>query len=322
MTAIDVEGLHKDFGDVHALAGVDLSVPEGVVLGLLGPNGAGKTTLLRILSTLLPPDSGSARVLGHDVVSHPFSVRRAIGLAGQFAAVEEVLTGRENLVMVGRLYGLPRHEAARRADAVLERFDLAFAADRRALTYSGGMRRRLDLAATLVGRPRVVFLDEPTSGLDPRSRNDLWALVEDLSGDGTTVLLTTQYLEEADRLAERIAVIDQGRIVADGTADELKARVGGQRLIVRIADPGRAGAARAALAALAPDGAHELADAAQLSLAVTREDIAAEAVRRLDAEDIRIAGLELRSPTLDDAFLALTGRRAETPREDLQEVTT
>jgi ABC-2 type transport system ATP-binding protein len=321
MTAIDVEGLGKDFGEVQALAGVDLSVPEGVVLGLLGPNGAGKTTLLRILSTLLPPDSGSARVLGHDVVSQPFSVRRAIGLAGQFAAVEEVLTGRENLVMVGRLYGLPRHEAARRADAVLERFDLAYAADRRALTYSGGMRRRLDLAATLVGRPRVVFLDEPTSGLDPRSRSDLWTLVEDLSGDGTTVLLTTQYLEEADRLAERIAVIDQGRIVADGTADELKARVGGQRLIVRVADPARTDAARAALATLAVDGATELAGGAQLSVAATHEDIAAEAVRRLDAAHIPIAGLELRRPTLDDAFLALTGRRSEAPQDDLQEVT-
>jgi ABC-2 type transport system ATP-binding protein len=321
MTAIDVEGLRKGFGDVQALAEVDLSVPEGVVLGLLGPNGAGKTTLLRILSTLLPPDSGSARVLGHDVVSQPFSVRRAIGLAGQFAAIEEVLTGRENLVMVGRLYGLPRQEAERRADAVLERFDLAFAADRRALTYSGGMRRRLDLAATLVGRPRVVFLDEPTSGLDPRSRSDLWGLVEDLSGDGTTVLLTTQYLEEADRLAERIAVIDQGRIVADGTADELKARVGGQRLVVRVADPARAGAARAALAALAVDGASEIADGTQVSVAATREDIAAEAVRRLDADHIPIAGLELRSPTLDDAFLALTGRRSDTQQHDLQEVT-
>jgi ABC-2 type transport system ATP-binding protein len=321
MTAIDVEGLRKRFGDVQALAEVDLSVPEGVVLGLLGPNGAGKTTLLRILSTLLPPDSGSARVLGHDVVSQPFSVRRAIGLAGQFAAIEEVLTGRENLVMVGRLYGLPRQEAERRADAVLKRFDLAFAADRRALTYSGGMRRRLDLAATLVGRPRVVFLDEPTSGLDPRSRSDLWGLVEDLSGDGTTVLLTTQYLEEADRLAERIAVIDQGRIVAGGTADELKARVGGQRLIVRVADPARAGAARAALAALAVDGASEIADGTQVSVAATREDIAAEAVRRLDADHIPIAGLELRSPTLDDAFLALTGRRSDTQQHDLQEVT-
>jgi ABC-2 type transport system ATP-binding protein len=321
MTAIDVEDLRKDFGDVQALAGVDLSVPEGVVLGLLGPNGAGKTTLLRILSTLLPPDSGSARVLGHDVVSQPFSVRRAIGLAGQFAAIEEVLTGRENLVMVGRLYGLPRQEAERRADAVLKRFDLAFAADRRALTYSGGMRRRLDLAATLVGRPRVVFLDEPTSGLDPRSRSDLWGLVEDLSGDGTTVLLTTQYLEEADRLAERIAVIDQGRIVADGTADELKARVGGQRLVVRVADPARAGAARSALAALAVDGASEVADGTRISVAATREDIAAEAVRRLDADHIAIAGLELRSPTLDDAFLALTGRRSDTQQHDLQEVT-
>lgn len=318
MTAIDVEGLHKSFGDVRALAGVDLSAPEGAVLGLLGPNGAGKTTLVRILATLVRPDRGRARVLGHDVVTAPFSVRRTIGLAGQFAAVEGVLTGRENLVMVARLYGLPRREAAARAVDVLDRFDLGDAADRRAGTYSGGMRRRLDLAATLVGHPRVVFLDEPTSGLDPRSRNDLWALVEDLRGDGTTVLLTTQYLEEADRLAERIAVIDQGQIVADGTSDELKQRVGGERLVVRVADPRRAAAARAALSV---DGGPELADSTEFSLAITGEDVVADTVRRLDAENIRIAGLELRRPTLDDAFLALTGRRADPQPQDTQEVT-
>ena len=318
MTAIDVEGLHKSFGDVRALAGVDLSAPEGAVLGLLGPNGAGKTTLVRILATLVRPDRGRARVLGHDVVTAPFSVRRTIGLAGQFAAVEEVLTGRENLVMVARLYGLPRREAAARAVDVLDRFDLGDAADRRAGTYSGGMRRRLDLAATLVGHPRVVFLDEPTSGLDPRSRNDLWALVEDLRGDGTTVLLTTQYLEEADRLAERIAVIDQGQIVADGTSDELKQRVGGERLVVRVADPRRAAAARAALSV---DGGPELADSTEFSLAITGEDVVADTVRRLDAENIRIAGLELRRPKLDDAFLALTGRRADPQPQDTQEVT-
>ncbi len=318
MTTIAVEDLHKSFGDVHALAGVDLSAPEGTVLGLLGPNGAGKTTLVRILATLVRPDRGCARVLGHDVVTAPFSVRRTIGLAGQFAAVEEVLTGRENLVMVARLYGLPRREAAARAVDVLDRFDLGYAADRRAGTYSGGMRRRLDLAATLVGHPRVVFLDEPTSGLDPRSRNDLWALVEDLRGDGTTVLLTTQYLEEADRLAERIALIDQGQIVADGTSDELKQRVGGERLVVRVADPGRAAAARAALSV---NGGPELTDSAEFSLAITGEDVVADTVRRLDAENIRIAGLELRRPTLDDAFLALTGRRADPQPQDTQEVT-
>ncbi len=316
MTAIEVEELRKSFGDVQALAGVDLSAPEGTVLGLLGPNGAGKTTLVRILATLVRPDAGRARVLGHDVVTAPFSVRRTIGLAGQFAAVEEVLTGRENLVTVGRLYGLSRREAAGRAVEVLERFALGHAADRRAATYSGGMRRRLDLAATLVGRPRVLFLDEPTSGLDPRSRNDLWVLVEDLRGDGTTVLLTTQYLEEADRLADRIAVIDQGQIVADGTSDELKQRVGGERLVVRVADPGRAGAARAALAV---DGAEQLTGSAEFSLAVTHEDVVADAVRRLDAQNIRIAGLELRRPTLDDAFLALTGRRAEAQSPGPQE---
>ncbi|MGI8714828.1 MAG: ATP-binding cassette domain-containing protein [Solirubrobacteraceae bacterium] len=318
MTAIDVEDLHKSFGDVRALAGVNLSAPEGAVLGLLGPNGAGKTTLVRILATLVRPDRGRARVLGHDVVTASFSVRRTIGLAGQFAAVEEVLTGRENLVMVARLYGLPRREAAARAADVLDRFGLGYAADRRAGSYSGGMRRRLDLAATLVGHPRVVFLDEPTSGLDPRSRNDLWALVEDLRSDGTTVLLTTQYLEEADRLADRIAVIDQGQIVADGTSDELKQRVGGERLIVRVADPGRAAAARATLSV---DAGPELADNAEFSLPIAGDDVVADAVRRLDAENIRIAGLELRRPTLDDAFLALTGRRADPQPHDTQEVT-
>lgn len=318
MTAIEVEDLHKSFGDVRALAGVNLSAPEGAVLGLLGPNGAGKTTLVRILATLVRPDAGRARVLGHDVVTAPFSVRRTIGLAGQFAAVEEVLKGRENLVMVARLYGLPRREAAARAVDVLDRFDLGEAADRRAGTYSGGMRRRLDLAATLVGHPRVVFLDEPTSGLDPRSRNDLWALVEDLRGDGTTVLLTTQYLEEADRLADRIALIDQGQIVADGTSDELKQRVGGERLFVRVADPGRAAAARAALSV---NGGLELADSVEFSLPITADDVVADTVRRLDAENIRIAGLEMRRPTLDDAFLALTGRRTDPQPHDTQEVT-
>jgi ABC-2 type transport system ATP-binding protein len=308
-TAIEVEGLRKSFGEVNALDGLDFVGPEGAVLALLGPNGAGKTTLVRALATLLRPDSGRALVLGRDVLADPFGVRREIGLAGQFAAIDEVLTGRENLEMVGRLYHLRRAEARRRAAEVLERFGLAQAADRRASTYSGGMRRRLDLAATLVGRPRVLFLDEPTTGLDPRSRAELWELIGELRARGTTILLTTQYLEEADRLAQLIAVIDQGRIVAEGTARELKERVGHDRVIVRVSDAGRTDDARAALAALASDGPPEVRGDAELSLPMTDADIPAAAVRALDRAGVGVAGLEVRTPTLDDVFLTLTGRR-------------
>ena len=308
-TAIEVEGLRKSLGEVNALDGLDLVGPEGAVLALFGPNGAGKTTLVRALATLLRPDSGRALVLGRDVVADPFGVRREIGLAGQFAAIDEVLTGRENLEMVGRLYHLRRAEARRRAAEVLERFGLAQAADRRASTYSGGMRRRLDLAATLVGRPRVLFLDEPTTGLDPRSRAELWELIGELRARGTTILLTTQYLEEADRLAQLIAVIDQGRIVAEGTARELKERVGHDRVIVRVSDAGRTDDARAALAALASDGPPEVRGDAELSLPMTDADIPAAAVRALDRAGVGVAGLEVRTPTLDDVFLTLTGRR-------------
>ena len=308
-TAIEVEGLRKSFGEVNALDGLDLVGPEGAVLALLGPNGAGKTTLVRALATLLRPDSGRALVLGRDVVADPFGVRREIGLAGQFAAIDEVLTGRENLEMVGRLYHLRRAGARRRAAEVLERFGLAQAADRRASTYSGGMRRRLDLAATLVGRPRVLFLDEPTTGLDPRSRAELWELIGELRARGTTILLTTQYLEEADRLAQLIAVIDQGRIVAEGTARELKERVGHDRVIVRVSDAGRTDDARTALAALASDGPPEVRGDAELSLPMTDADIPAAAVRALDRAGVGVAGLEVRTPTLDDVFLTLTGRR-------------
>ena len=308
-TAIEVEGLRKSFGEVNALDGLDLVGPEGAVLALFGPNGAGKTTLVRALATLLRPDSGRALVLGRDVLADPFGVRREIGLAGQFAAIDEVLTGRENLEMVGRLYHLRRAGARRRAAEVLERFGLAQAADRRASTYSGGMRRRLDLAATLVGRPRVLFLDEPTTGLDPRSRAELWELIGELRARGTTILLTTQYLEEADRLAQLIAVIDQGRIVAEGTARELKERVGHDRVIVRVSDAGRTDDARAALAALASDGPPEVRGDAELSLPMTDADIPAAAVRALDRAGVGVAGLEVRTPTLDDVFLTLTGRR-------------
>ena len=224
--AIRVRGATKRFGGTAALAGVDLDIPAGMVFGLLGPNGAGKTTLVRILATLLPPDAGRAEVLGHDVVREQLAVRAALGLTGQFAAVDEILTGRENLEMFGRLFKLSREDARRRAGELLEGFDLADAADRPARTYSGGMRRRLDLASSLLTRPRVLFLDEPTTGLDPRSRNQIWAAVRELQREGTTLLLTTQYLEEADQLADRIAVIDRGRVIAEGTGNELKDRVG------------------------------------------------------------------------------------------------
>lgn len=318
--AIQVEALRKGFGDVVALDGLDLVGAEGDVLALLGPNGAGKTTLVRALATLLVPDSGRALVMGRDVVADPFGVRREIGLAGQFAAVDQILTGRENLEMVGMLYHLGKAEAARRASEVLERFGLADAADRRAATYSGGMRRRLDLAATLVGRPSVVFLDEPSTGLDPRSRAELWDMVGELRDQGTTILLTTQYLDEADHLAQQIAVIDQGRIVAEGTAAELKERVGPERLIVRVAAADRLSDARAALAGLNRDDLPDVLGSAELSLPLTGADVPAQVVRSLDRIGVGITALEIRTPTLDDVFLTLTGRRAEPQTQQLEEV--
>lgn len=315
-SAIQVHGAGKRFGDVTALDGLDLQVEAGTVFGLLGPNAAGKTTLVRIVATLLKPDAGRVEVLGHDVVSEPLAVRRRIGLAGQFAAVDGELTGRENVEMIGRLYRLSGAEARRRAGEVLERFGLADAADRRAATYSGGMRRRLDLAAGLIGRPPVVLLDEQTTGLDPRSRQELWSIVEELRLEGTTVLLTTQYLEEADRLAQQIAVVDHGRIAAQGTAAELKATIGGNVLIVRLADPAHIADASATLADLGAGGAGEQArgDAereragGEIRLAVTDPAASVEALRRLDARQLPIASIELKQPSLDDVFLALTGR--------------
>jgi ABC-2 type transport system ATP-binding protein len=310
--AIEVHGVGKRFGDVVALNGLDLTVPAGTVFGLLGPNGAGKTTLLRILATLLAPSSGRAVVLGHDVVRQPLAVRRRIGLAGQFAAVDEELTGRENVEMIARLYRLPLGDARRRAMEVLERFDLVEAADRRVATYSGGMRRRLDLAAGLIGRPPVVLLDEPTTGLDPRSRQELWRIVDELRRDGTTVLLTTQYLEEADRLAQRIAVVDRGRIAAQGTAAELKAAVGTTILSVRLADRAAAHDAGVALADLgASEQPHVDPIDGEIRLAVDDPSASAEAVRRLDGQQLKIASVELHQPTLDDVFLTLTGHPAE-----------
>jgi ABC-2 type transport system ATP-binding protein len=308
--AIAVERLEKRFGAVSALDRIDLTVDRGTLLGLLGPNGAGKTTLVRILGTLLVPDRGHARVLGRDVVADAFTVRAAIGLAGQHAASDEILTGRENLVMVGRLYRLSKREAERRADEVLERFELAAAADRRVAGYSGGMRRRLDLASSLVGTPSVLLLDEPTAGLDPHGRATLWETIRHLHQEGTTILLTTQYLEEADRLAERIVVLDQGRIVADDAADELKARAGGEQLVVRVADRGRAEQTRELLSPLCANGP-ATSDELEVRLPVTSARHVCEAVDRLDRAGVEVAGVELRRPTLDEVFLRLTGTRSE-----------
>jgi len=308
--AIEAQGLSKRYGDVQALDSVDLAAEEGTVLGLLGPNGAGKTTVVRILTTLLRPDGGTARVGGLDVVSDATALRRRIGLAGQYAAVDESLTGSENLVLFGRLYRLSHGDAKARASELLERFELTEAAGRLVGTYSGGMRRRLDLAAALVARPPVLFLDEPTTGLDPRSRIALWETIADRVAEGTTVLLTTQYLEEADRLADRIVVIDHGRVIAEGTGAQLKDRVGGDRLEVRLADPSQSEAAIAALRDVTSEPP-VLRDDVLLAAVSRRDGTVAEALRRLDDGGVDVADLALRRPTLDDVFLTLTGHAAE-----------
>ena len=307
--AVLAEGLEKSYGEVRALAGIDLEVAEGSLLGVLGPNGAGKTTAVRILSTLLLPDAGHASVAGHDVVKDPDAVRASIGLTGQYAAVDENLTGRENLELVGRLLHIGRKEARVRADELLAAFGLTEAGGRPARTYSGGMRRRLDLGASLVGRPSVLFLDEPTTGLDPASRIALWEVVEQLRRDGTTILLTTQYLEEADRLADRIAVIDGGRVIAEGTSSELKDRLGEDVVDLRVVDATRTGEAVDLLRDLAATAPRAENAAGRISLPVHHgAGILAEVVRRIDAAGIEVAELSLHRPSLDDVFLSLTGR--------------
>ncbi|WP_328328228.1 ATP-binding cassette domain-containing protein [Kribbella sp. NBC_00382] len=320
MAAIEASGLVKTFksrkNTVKALDGIDLEVPEGTVLGLLGPNGAGKTTAVRVLTTLMPPDAGSARVLGHDVVKEADTVRSLVGLSGQYAAVDELLTGRENLWMFGRLYRLNSRQAKQRADELLETFDLTDAADRILKTYSGGMRRRLDLAGSLIAHPKVLFLDEPTTGLDPRSRLDLWKIIRDRVSEGVTILLTTQYLEEADELADSIAVVDHGSVIARGTADELKAKVGGERIEVVVHEPDETYRAlellMAALEVTDPESTTLDKHSKRLTMPAPGGSEALVAViRTLDGAGIRIADIGLRRPTLDDVFLSLTGHATE-----------
>jgi ABC-2 type transport system ATP-binding protein len=307
--AVRVEGVVKRFGATVALDGAGLVVPAGMVFGLLGPNGAGKTTLVRILATLLLPDAGRAEVFGRDVAGEPAAVRELIGLTGQFAAVDELLTGRENLEMFGRLFKLPGEQARRRAGELLERFGLAQAADRPARTYSGGMRRRLDIASSLLTRPQVLFLDEPTTGLDPRSRNEIWAAVRELQREGTTLLLTTQYLEEADQLADRIAVIDRGKVIAEGTGNELKDRVGGQILEVELASAGQRDRAQAVLAGVGCGEPQPDERPDRLTLPAPRNglQLVEEAAAGLRRAQIGVSDIGLRRPTLDDVFLQLTG---------------
>ena len=312
---IEAEGLVKHFGGTKALQGVDLSVRRGTVLGVLGPNGAGKTTSVRILSTLLTPDAGSARINGFDVVRDAERVRQSIGLTGQYASVDEDLTGRQNLVLFGTLLELGRAGARSRAAELLEWFDLTEAADRPAKTYSGGMRRRLDLAASLVGRPDVIFLDEPTTGLDPAKREDMWDVVRSLVADGSTVLLTTQYLEEADALADEITVIDHGRVIAHDTPEGLKRVVGGQTLEVRPADPSRLAETAAILAEVAAGARADEIRNGMLAVPVTGDEALTQAVARLASSGIAVTELSLHLPSLDEVFFTLTGRTATSDEE-------
>jgi ABC-2 type transport system ATP-binding protein len=323
VNAIQATGLVKRYGSVTALDGVDLTVPEGSVLGLLGPNGAGKTTIVRILTTLLRPDAGRAQVAGVDVLADPRAVRRKLGLSGQYAAVDEYLTGFENLDMIGRLYHLGRRRSRDRARELLAQFDLSDAGDRPAKTYSGGMRRRLDLAGALIAAPPVLFLDEPTTGLDPRSRTDMWAVIQKLVAAGTTLLLTTQYLEEADVLADEIVVIDHGRAIARGTADQLKSQVGGERLEITVTDAARLPEAARLLEPLGVGAPVLDIGRRGLSMPVSGGvDLLREALGRIAGAAIPVDDAGLRRPTLDDVFLTLTGHGADTdPADDAAAVT-
>ncbi len=309
--AIETRDLEKRFGDTAAVCGIDLRVEQGTVYGILGPNGAGKTTTIRMLATLLRPSGGWARVLGHDVAREAARVRAKVSLTGQFASVDEDLTGRENLVLVARLLGFGWRDARRRAGELLTAFELAHAGGRQVRTFSGGMRRRLDIAASLVSRPELLFLDEPTTGLDPRSRNQVWDFVRGIAAEGTTVLLTTQYLEEADQLAQRMAVIDQGVVIAEGTSRELKASVGAGALHVRLANPVRLEEARVLLAEYLGDEVHEGGDAEVLTARVSREERVPEALALLSSRGITVREFALAQPSLDDVFFALTGHAAE-----------
>jgi oleandomycin transport system ATP-binding protein len=310
-SAIEAEGLVKTFGKVRALGGIDMVAREGTVFGLLGPNGAGKTTAIRVLSTLLKPDSGRASVGGFDVVRQPGEVRRLIGLTGQYAAVDELLSGQENLYMLGRLLGFPVADARSRAKELLQAFNLSDAATKIVKQYSGGMRRRLDLAASLVGRPRFLYLDEPTTGLDPRGRLELWGMIRGLVAGGTTVLLTTQYLEEADKLADEIVVIDHGKVIAAGTPQELKTRVGGHVLQARPADPSDAEKTERIMSEFAASGESTHSDGEVVSVTIKDRSALGEVVRRLDDAGITVDDLSLRRPSLDEVFLAVTGHLAE-----------
>ena len=314
--AVEMRGVVKRFGETLALDGVDLTVPTGSVYGLLGPNGAGKTTSVRVLTTLLTPDAGEARIDGIDVVADPHAVRRRIGLTGQYAAVEERLSARENLDYVGRLFHLPRSRVKQRATDLLERFDLADAADRVVKGFSGGMRRRLDIAMSLIAEPSVLFLDEPTTGLDPRSRLGMWDVISELAADGTTVLLTTQYLEEADRLAEQIVVIDHGRVIAEGTPEQLKSRIGGAMLSVRIARPENRERALGALSPLCTGQVEVSPDDVAFSAPIIAGDgVVPGVIRALDDAGVDVLDVEVRKPSLDDVFLVLTGHTAGSEEE-------
>ncbi|WP_432097415.1 ATP-binding cassette domain-containing protein [Streptomyces sp. bgisy100] len=321
--AVEVRGLVKHFGETRAVDGVDLNVKEGTVLGVLGPNGAGKTTLVRCLSTLLVPDAGTATVAGYDVVRQPRQLRRTIGLTGQYASVDEKLSGWENLYMIGRLLDLPRKDARRRADALLERFSLTEAAKRPAAQYSGGMRRRLDLAASMIGRPAVLYLDEPTTGLDPRTRNEVWEEVRRMVGDGATVLLTTQYMEEAEQLASELTVIDRGKVIAEGRVNELKAKVGGRTLQVRPADPGQLTPMVDAIAHAGLDGiAGATADVEEglVNVPIVSDEQLTAVIGLLGERGFAIAGIDTHLPSLDEVFLALTGQKTSPQGQEAPEL--